>query len=314
MIARFRADITALWPEGERLALAVSGGPDSLALLLLAHAVRPDAIEAATVDHRLRPQAQAEAQMVANLCQGLGVQHEVLRVQVGQGNIQSMARKARYAALSDWMKQRSIVRLATAHHCDDQAETLVMRLNRGSGLSGLAGVRKSGQVPGTQFALIRPLLGWRKAELAKLLADCGIEPAQDPSNCDEAFDRVRMRNQLAQTPWLDSEAIAQSAAHLADAEQVLVWAAQREWDDHVRIADDQIAYVPHAPRAVRLQILARAIAMLGSEPRGGAVAKLLDALEAGQNGNLAGVLVTPSDSGWTLQAEPRRSKSSSGDA
>ena len=295
-----------MWPDGERLALAVSGGPDSLALLLLAHAARPGAIEASTVDHGLRPEAADEAQMVAGLCAQLGIPHEILRVDVPDGNVQSMARSVRYRALSKWMRRRDLGRLATAHHADDQAETLLMRLNRGSGLSGLAGVRECGQVPGSDLLLIRPLLGWRKAELEKLLADCEVEPAQDPSNQDDAFDRVRLRKSLAGANWIDSEAIAKSAAHLADADEALEWAANREWEECVRVQDQQITYVPHAPRVVRLKVLARAITLLGSEPRGGTVAKLLDALEAGQSGNLAGVLASAKDGEWTLRREPPR--------
>ncbi|MEP5937034.1 MAG: tRNA lysidine(34) synthetase TilS [Erythrobacter sp.] len=317
-----------MWPEGERLALAVSGGPDSLALLMLAHALRPGMVEAATVDHGLRPEAAAEAQMVADLCAELDVPHAVLRVEVPPGNLQSMARQTRYSALAKWMGRgnngQGITLLATAHHADDQAETLLMRLNRGSGLSGLAGVRRAGRIPGADYPLIRPLLGWRKAELAALLVDLGIEPVQDPSNHDDAFDRVRLRKALASSDWLDSEAIAQSASHLADADEVLDWAVAREWDECVSATDDQISYAPRAPRAVRLKVLARAIGLLESEPRGGAVAKLLTALENGQGGNLAGVLATirgeteggleetsdddPAQAKWIFRREPHRSQ------
>jgi len=321
LIARFRADIAALWPEGERLALAISGGPDSLALLLLAHEARPGMIEAATVDHGLRSEAADEAQLVAQICQALGVPHQVLRVDVAEGNVQSMARNARYGALTKWMEQHELCILATAHHADDQAETLLMRLNRASGLSGLAGVRRQSAIPGDQHSgtqslirpLIRPLLGWRKADLIALVVDAGITSVQDPSNCDDAFDRVRIRKALAKADWLDSEAIAQSAVHLADADEALEWAASREWEECVQVYPDQIVYTPVAPRAVRLKVLARAIDQLGSQPRGGGVARLLDALEAGQGGNIGGVMATIADAAankWTLQPEPRRRQSS----
>lgn len=274
-------------------------------------------IEAATVDHGLRSEAADEADLVAHICAELGVPHQILRVDVAAGNMQSMAREARYGALTKWMKQREIGILATAHHADDQAETLLMRLNRASGLSGLVGVRKRGKVPaspGKQAPpLIRPLLGWRKAELIALVTDAGLAPAQDPSNSDDAFDRARIRKALAQADWVDSEAIAQSAAHLADAEEALEWAANREWDECVHIGSDQISYTPAAPRAVRLKVLARAIGQLGSEPRGGGVAKLLDALEAGQGGNIGGVMVAIGDADageWVLRPEPPRQQQS----
>src|SRR3954463_13051089 len=103
-IERFRRDLDALAGTEGPLALAVSGGPDSLALLLLAAAAKPGAVHAATVDHGLRPESAAEAAMVASLCAALGVRHETLRVAVtpdGEG-LQAAARKARYAALAEW--------------------------------------------------------------------------------------------------------------------------------------------------------------------------------------------------------------------
>ena len=85
LIARFAGDLARIWPEGERLGLAVSGGPDSLALLLLAEAVMPGRVEVATVDHRLRAESASEAAMVAELCAGHGIPHEILPGQVPQG-------------------------------------------------------------------------------------------------------------------------------------------------------------------------------------------------------------------------------------
>jgi tRNA(Ile)-lysidine synthase len=143
--------------------VAVSGGPDSLALLLLAHAAMPGLVEAATVDHGLRSESADEAAFVAEICGKLGVPHATLKVTVGAGNLQAEARAARYAALAGWMAERGLAALATAHHADDQAETLILRLNRGSGVAGLAGVRARGLVPGTRLPLLRPLLGWRRA-------------------------------------------------------------------------------------------------------------------------------------------------------
>ncbi|MEC7398775.1 MAG: tRNA lysidine(34) synthetase TilS, partial [Pseudomonadota bacterium] len=118
----------------------MSGGPDSLALLLLAQAAFPGMVEAATVDHGLRSESADEARFVAGLCRDRGIPHEILTCAVEAGNMQDRARSARYAALDQWAKEHAIAAIATAHHADDQAETLLMRLNRGSGLSGLSGI------------------------------------------------------------------------------------------------------------------------------------------------------------------------------
>lgn len=291
---------------GERLGIAVSGGPDSLALLVLAQAARPGMVEAATVDHCLRAESADEAQMVARLCQDIGITHATLQVTVGSGNLQAEARAARYRALDEWMDERGLELLATAHHADDQAETLLMRLNRGSGLSGLAGVRASGLVPGSQRRLIRPLLGWCKHELCNLVRAAGIDPALDPSNANEDFDRVRMRNALAGANWLDPSAIAQSAAHLADAAEAIEWCIAQEWRSSVSEREGGLFYLPRAPRAVRLGVLVRAIGELGSEPRGSSAARLLDLLEQGKGGNVAGVLAKCAEGGWMLRREPPR--------
>lgn len=285
----------------------MSGGPDSIALLLLANSARPGEVEAATVDHGLRPESADEAEMVASLCAGLGVPHEIMPVSVASGNLQAQARQARYAALGGWMKRRGLKLLASAHHADDQAETLLMRLNRGSGIAGLAGVRASAPVPGHEDSrLIRPLLGWRKAELEALAHSAGIAAVQDPSNQDPKFDRARLRQALAQVDWLDPVAMAQSAGNLADAAEALEWAAQREWDECVAEVEGGLLYTPQAPRAVRLNVLTRAITQLGNEPRGSAAAALIDTLEQGEGGNIAGVLVKSGPRGWMLRREPPR--------
>jgi tRNA(Ile)-lysidine synthase len=312
LVARFAADLRALWPRegkpnGGKLGLAVSGGPDSLALLLLAAAALPDAVEAATVDHGLRAENAAEADMVARVCAGLGVPHRTLPVEVAPGNVQAEARQARYSALADWLAERGLAALATAHHADDQAETLLLRLNRASGVAGLAGTRAIGRVPGTDVPLLRPLLGWRKAELASLVREAGIEAAQDPSNADDRFDRARLRKALSAADWLDVEAIAASAAHLADADAALDWSARREWSEAVSTEGLGLTYRPQAPRAIALRVLARIVTQLGEEePRGGAVARLFDALVAGRTASIGNLVARPGPAGWSFTNAPVR--------
>lgn len=307
LTARFTADLAALWSGTGRLGLAVSGGPDSLALLLLARAAMPDRIAAATVDHGLRPEAAQEAEMVARVCAALNVPHRTLRVEVPAGNVQSQARAARYAALAEWMEAEGLEALATAHHADDQAETLLLRLNRGSGASGLAGVRARGLVPNTRLPLVRPLLGWRRAELAGVVSAAGIDAAQDPSNLDNRFDRVRIRKALAGAEWIDVPALAQSAANLADADAALEWAAAREWSEAVTKGPMGLTYRPAAPRAIALRVLTRLVSELdGEAPRGSAVARLFDSLVARQPASIGNLVARAMPDGWSFTKAPKR--------
>jgi len=309
---RFRADLEAIWPEGSkgggpRLGLAVSGGPDSTALLLLAAAVMPDRVAAATVDHRLRAESAREARDVGSLCARLDVPHQVLEVDVASGNIQAEARIARYAALAGWIEAEGLAALATAHHADDQAETLLLRLNRASGVAGLAGARARGRVPGTSIPLLRPLLGWRRSELGEVVAQCGVVPAEDPSNSDERFDRVRLRKALAGARWLDIAAIAESAGHLADADAALDWAAEREWNECVRRDGFGVTYRPRAPRAIALRVLSRIVEELdGAQPRGSAIARLFETLLSNSPASIGGLVARPGPEGWNFARAPVR--------
>ncbi len=309
---RFRAGLEALWPESieepaMKLGLAVSGGPDSLALLVLAHAALPGRVEAATVDHGLRPEAGAEAAEVARVCEGLGVPHAILPVDVAPGNLQAEARMARYAALAEWVEERGLAALATAHQADDQAETLLMRLNRASGVAGLAGARARGRVPATAIPLLRPVLEWRRAELGDVVRAAGLTAAEDPSNSDDRFDRVRMRKALAEADWLDVDAVACSAAHLAEADDALEWMAALEWRSCVKKEPMGLKYRPQAPRAVVLRVIARIVRDLdGEEPRGSGVARLYDTLAEGRPASIGNLVVRPNAGGWSFAKAPVR--------
>lgn len=305
--ARFAAALERLWPGGGgRLGLAVSGGPDSLAMLILAQAALPRRFEAATVDHGLRTESAAEAAFVARICAALGVEHAALQVTVARGNLQDEAREARYAALAGWAAERGLGAILTAHHADDQAETVLMRLNRGSGIGGLAGIRARGTVPGTRLPLLRPVLDWRREELAAIVARAGLVAVNDASNADPRFDRARIRAALSKADWLDPASIAQSAAHLAEAEQTLAWAFNLEWDLWVEVDEGAVRYTPHAPRPLVLRVVERIVAGFGGEPRGSAVARLVDALESGEPGTLGGVVARVEDDSWLFRPEPPR--------
>ncbi len=301
--------------EGETLGLAVSGGPDSLALLVLAQQLMPTSIHVATVDHGLRPEAAQEAAMVAEVCNDLGVPHDTLPVELEDGgNVQARARAARYKALGNWAQRREIRIVATAHHADDLAETLLMRLNRGSGLRGLGAMRDRSPMPGrSDIVLIRPLLTLPRAELAEVVERAGLTAVDDPSNSDPAYDRARIRMGLASAEWLDPMRLATSALHLRDAADILEFAARHEFAAQVTMSEDgtQFAYNPAGPRAVRFRVLEELVARLATEgtPRGEQVARLMDALESGQKATLSGVMCTPRAGSWHFTAAPPRSES-----
>lgn len=183
---------------------------------MLAQAAFPGAVLAATVDHGLREASRTEAAHVAALCAALGVEHHLLSLDLPHGgNLQARARTARYESLLSLVARLGADWLATAHHADDQTETLLMRLNRGAGVRGLAGVRARDR------QLVRPLLGWRRAELSAIVEACGVPTINDPSNADDRFDRARLRKAIAGAHWLDRQRIAQSARALADADEAL---------------------------------------------------------------------------------------------
>jgi len=290
-VARFRGDLRALaGPAPPAFGVAVSGGPDSLALLLLAAAAFPGQVEAATVDHGLRPEAAGEAAFVGELCAARGIAHATLTGPAIQGNIQAGARALRYHLLGDWTRARGLAFIVTAHHQDDQAETLLMRLQRGAGLAGLAGIRPRAEIDGLK--VLRPLLGWRRAELAEIVAGADIVPVEDPGNRDDRFDRARLRRQLAGADWLDAAALARSAAALGEAEEALDWTVEQLIAGRTQDAQGGLTFdATDLPAELRRRVLIRLLALLvpAEPPRGEAVQRLLAALEAGETATLAGV-------------------------
>lgn len=310
-LTRFRAGLDALAPGG-RIALGVSGGPDSLALLVLAHAARPDAVVAATVDHRLRRESREEARMVARVCERLGVPHATLDVDVGDdpAGLQAAARVARYDALARYARDNGAAFLATAHHLDDQAETVLMRLARGSGVTGLSGVRRIRPLErAPDITLIRPLLDWRKTELEAVAAAARLQPVRDPSNEDPRFDRTRVRALLAKG-WPKPERLAAVADRLRDADEALQWTVEQLVAARIDIGDDSATVDASGdlPREYRRRLLLIAFSALapGRIPRGDSVDHLVETLDRREVGTLGGLRVDPGPP-WRLTREgPRR--------
>lgn len=317
-VTRFRADLERLTggaPDAAApLGIAVSGGPDSVALLLLADAAYgPAAVRAATVDHGLRPAAAVEARFVAELCAARGIGHHILcdpaGGRPGPGGAQAWARHLRYRLLGEWAARHRLGWIATAHHADDQAETFLMRATRGAGVSGLAAIRacEPGLLGGGAM-VVRPLLGWRRAELGALVAAAGIEAVDDPSNCDPAHDRTAFRGLIAAAPRLDIAGLAAAAANAAEAEAALDWTMAGLWDERARGDGASLTLaVDDLPREYRRRLVGRAIAALvpGARPRGAEIDRLLAVLEAGGTATLAGVKAgggTP----WCFRVAPPR--------
>ncbi len=262
----------------------------------------------ATVDHGLRAESSDEAIRVAGICAELGIAHHTVALGMAAGTaVQERARHARYEALDAWCRNDGLTALVTAHHADDQAETLVMRMNRGAGLRGLVGMRARATVPGGTVPLLRPLLGWRRAELAQVVAAAGHTPVDDPSNRALQFERVRVRAGLAAAAWLDPAGFAAAAVHLAQADAALDWMA-----DRIVAETCATAWIcePDLPQALALRVLERVIARLGtSVPRGRDLAGWHERLAAGKVATLAGVRGDGRQRPWRFRATaPHRAR------
>ncbi|RYY24471.1 MAG: tRNA lysidine(34) synthetase TilS [Sphingomonadales bacterium] len=316
-VERFRGDVLALVDQPTRIALAVSGGPDSMAMLALAHAAFPGAVIAATVDHRLRAGAADEAATVKAVCAEIGVPHATLqpKTPIAGASIQAQAREARYALLADWARGQGAAVLLTAHHADDQAETFLMRAVRGSGVPGLAGIRARRALPG--LAILRPLLRWRRAELHAVAQASGWPLADDPSNRDTAHDRTRFRLLLAAEALLDPAGLARAADYAADAESALSVLADRFWQERAQASDAEVMIdLSGLPRDTRRRLARRAIAHVRDAANVTAPAftsdanieALLDILERDSSGTHAAVQASSRANHARFRlAPPRRS-------
>lgn len=194
--------MNALLPQTsscQKVAVAVSGGSDSMALVLLTQAWCQESGReciALTVDHGLREESQQEARQVAGWLQKYGISHHTLTWEgkKPESNIQSLARQARYRLLTAYCKEHGIPAILLGHHKKDQAETLLMRMLRGSGLKGLSGMKAKRDQQGLLF--LRPLLGMTKNQLQSYLKKQEQYWVEDPSNENVAYDRVWIRNLL----------------------------------------------------------------------------------------------------------------------
>ncbi|UYO45527.1 tRNA lysidine(34) synthetase TilS [Rhodopseudomonas palustris] len=216
------------WKAAPAIVLAVSGGPDSLALMWLAArwrkaSKRGPALAVVTVDHGLRPEAAAEARAVKRLAASLDLPHRTLRWNGDKPRtgIQAAAREARYRLLAQAAKTLGASHVMIAHTRDDQAETVLMRLSRGSGIAGLAAMAREIERDGVVLA--RPLLDVPKARLVATLTKARIAFATDPSNADPRFTRPRLRELMPQlaAEGCDARSLVRLAARAARADAAL---------------------------------------------------------------------------------------------
>lgn len=299
----FRALVGLTRSPDAALLLAVSGGPDSMAMLDLVRRGWAAPVLAATVDHQLRAASADEAAMVADYCAAVGVMHTTLRPDAPiTGSVQQAARAVRYRLLAQAAADMRADFIVTAHHGDDQLETLLMRLARGSGVDGLAAIRaRNGNV-------IRPLLHWRKAELERHCVGHAIPFVHDPSNVDVDFDRVRMRAALNGFDAIDPLQAVRSAAALADAVDALDWMADREATLSIEQAGEQAMLTrTDYPAALLRRLVLRCLGHVqpGIVPRGAALDRLIDTLRGGGRAMIGNVLCTGGDT-WRVAPAPAR--------
>ncbi len=301
LLARVRAHFRASLPT--RLGVAVSGGSDSVALLvLLKQLCQLEGVDlhAATVDHGLRPEAADEAAGVAEFCQSLNVPHTVLTWGKwdGTGNLQDQARRARYDLLTNWAKSNDIAVLAVGHTADDQAETVLMRLSRSAGVDGLSGMSAVRTENG--ISLIRPLLGCGRDELRDFLTQQGVSWIDDPSNEDDRFDRIRARRVMAELAPLGItvQGVADVAQNMLRAREALDWYTFLAARDLATVHGGCVVMDPRKfrilPEEIARRLLVRALGWIGGAeypPRRQPLMDLLDKTRHGQGATLAGCRV-----------------------
>ncbi len=288
-------------PLGGRLAVAVSGGGDSLALTLLAGEWASQTgrdLVALSVDHGLRKEAAQECDWVGETLARYGIEHHTL-VWLGDkpaSGLQAAARKARYHLLEEWCCANAIEDLLLAHHLDDQGETFLLRLARGSGVDGLSAMQKV-SCKG-KLRLLRPLLDVPKSSLISYLEKRGQNWIEDPSNDNEDFERVKIRKQKAlfNELGLTGARLAQTARHMQRVSGVLNRLAQEWLQTHADLHEEGYLFFASSPfRELEEEIAFRILARIGMAlsgnvypPRFERLKRLYDGLRNGQDATLMG--------------------------
>lgn len=305
---------TAFPSDGpDAVAVAVSGGGDSLALLHVAwrwSRVAGVPIEAVTVDHNLRPDAAAEARSVAAFCDIRAIPHTVLDWDGGRakGNLMAAARAARYALIADWAKSRNIRGVLLGHTVDDIAETFLMRLARGAGVDGLSLMETRFERNGLQWA--RPFWQVARTDLREYLRRHDIGWTEDPTNADPAFDRTRARAALAAMSDLgiDADRLKDVALNLYSARGALEHYTIKEARRVVEIDRGDVVLKLHpnppVPPEIDRRLRSAAIQWVGGSvypPRSSGMAALDVPLASVGKHTLGGCLVAKERNGESLR-------------
>lgn len=291
------------------IGLAVSGGGDSIALMhIVADWAKGRRVMVATVDHGLRDGSAAEAQAVARAARALGLPHAVLLWQreTLTGNLMAQARDARLRLLSGWAQRNDLPAVALGHTADDVAETLMMRLARGSGIDGLAAMAPWRDAFDMRW--LRPMLGAGRADLRDWLRARSIDWIDDPSNDNDDFDRVRVRKTIGAL-GLDVAGLARSAEHIADARAALSDYAlliAREAEFGNASLSLPLAALREAPSEIRRRILVagcRWVTGADYPPRRATLIHALGAMMAQGKVTLDGVMLSPTGGRLRLTRE-----------
>jgi len=306
------------------IGLAVSGGADSLALLLLvqrwasARDVSPR-LQVYSVDHGLRPEAAEEVAMVLSVAQSLGVAATGLQWSGTKphAGMQEAARIARYRLMGAAMAADKVPVLLTAHHRQDQAETVMMRLAHGSGVEGLRGMAVTSMVEGVRVH--RPLLAVDPADLRAVIVAAGRAPAEDPSNFDPHYERVRWRQTMPQLAelGLDAATLARFAQRMGEADVAIAQMADAAFQSLVTLDGFGAARIGHEDYAglspaIAVRLLGRVLNIVGGrqKPRGlGLVERLQSTLASGDLAKAAtahGCVVRTSGGAILVAREPGR--------
>ena len=316
------------------IVLAVSGGPDSTALMILAARWRDSLgtkpkLVAVTIDHALRKESKREATSVARLARRLKIAHRTLHWSGRKPTtgLQEAARAARYRLLADAARKAGAAHIVTAHTLDDQAETVLIRMTRGSGVTGLGAMAQLSPLPADEtgaITLVRPLLDVPKSRLIATLHAAKIPYADDPSNRDPRFTRARLRNLMntLAEEGLDARRLAQLARRLKRAEMAIEAATDRAIGDlRVDLPSGALAFetrrLDELPDEIALRLLGRAVTQVGDEGpvELGKLESLKSALDAVQNNGdarfrrtLAGAVVTVKGQQLIVERAPPRGR------